>query len=374
MINDITYNFLFTVIEMSQSFIIGFFLLLLSFNKSKKLGLLGVSVISISILDLSLLLENNLSEYLFLFLSSFIFLIPLFFFLYVNSLLIKNNSLIKRIITYASIVCFILYNILNTTNIYFNLDLLPIYFELLDFFAAIITFAVMVIIVIQIFIHNKLIKNQYSNINRRELNWILYCSLLLLSYTIITPYLFSYFNVKDVLQEVIFFFISFFWLIGISYNAVLFKTSNDLIELSESKSIIPSISLIENVCNVNLSDSSDDLSNSEEEKLFFKIKDIISKNQLFLDSDLTIANVSNLIEEHPKYVSKVINSIGKNNFNAFINTYRVNYALEQLSKEIASKNSIEGVGKMSGFKSNSVFYSSFKKRVGMTPKQYIKSL
>ncbi|MCT4601003.1 MAG: AraC family transcriptional regulator [Marinifilaceae bacterium] len=359
---------------MSQSFIIGFFLLLLSFSKSRKLGLLGVSVISISILDLSLFLENNLSEYLYLFLSSFIFLIPLFFFLYVDSLLIKNNSLIKRIITYASIVCFILYNILNTTNIYFNLELLSIYFELLDFFAAIITFAVMVIIVIQIFIHNKLIKNQYSNINRRELNWILYCSLLLLFYTIITPYIFSYFNVKDVLQEVIFFFISFFWLIGISYNAVLFKTSNDLIELSESKSIIPSISLIENVCNVNLSDSSDDISNSEEEKLFLKIKDIISKNQLFLDSDLTIANVSNLIEEHPKYVSKVINSVGKNNFNAFINTYRVNYALEQLSKEIASKNSIEGVGKMSGFKSNSVFYSSFKKIVGMTPKQYIKSL
>ena len=377
MINNITYNFLFTVIEMSQSFMIGFFLLLLSYNKSRNLGLLGVSVLSISILDLSLFLEKYLSEYVYLFLSSFIFLIPLFFFLYVDSLLIKNNNLIRRIITCFSVICFVFYNILNTIKIYLNFELSSIYFEFLDFFAAIITFAVIVIIVLQILIHNKLIKNQYSNINRRELNWILYCSLLLLFYTIITPYIFSYFNINDFFQEVIFFFVSFFWLIGISYNAVLFKSSNDLIELSdlsESKSIIPSISLIENVCNIKLSDNADNLSKREEEQLFFKIKGIISKNQLFLDSDLTIANVSNIVEEHPKYVSKVINYVGKKNFNTFINTYRVNYALEQLSKESASKNSIEGVGKMSGFKSNSVFYSSFKKIVGMTPKQYIKSL
>lgn len=83
--------------------------------------------------------------------------------------------------------------------------------------------------------------------------------------------------------------------------------------------------------------------------------------------------MSNLLIEHPKYVSKVINNIGKMNFNTFINTYRVNYAIEKLSIYESNINSIEGIGRTSGFKTNSVFYSSFKKIVGMTPKQFLKS-
>jgi AraC-like DNA-binding protein len=50
--------------------------------------------------------------------------------------------------------------------------------------------------------------------------------------------------------------------------------------------------------------------------------------------------------------------------------YRVRAALEYLNNLQYDHLSVEGIGEMAGFKSNSNFYKRFKNMVGMTPYQF----
>ena len=64
-------------------------------------------------------------------------------------------------------------------------------------------------------------------------------------------------------------------------------------------------------------------------------------------------------------------SMGKS-FSNFVNGYRVASAIEMLrSNKVLT---IEGIGNECGFKSNTSFYTAFKKHKGMTPAQFKKSL
>ena len=58
------------------------------------------------------------------------------------------------------------------------------------------------------------------------------------------------------------------------------------------------------------------------------------------------------------------------NFYEFINQYRVDEAKRMLVSEDYKNTTITDIYLMVGFNSKSVFYTFFKKKVGMTPSQY----
>ena len=103
----------------------------------------------------------------------------------------------------------------------------------------------------------------------------------------------------------------------------------------------------------------------------FKVIDkIVREKELYKITDLTVFALSKYIDLHPKIISKAINQIAKNNFNNYINTYRVNNAKELLTDVQYNNLSIEGIGYKAGFKSKSAFYRAFKKATNLTPYQY----
>ncbi|MCR9155477.1 MAG: helix-turn-helix domain-containing protein [Bacteroidetes bacterium] len=99
----------------------------------------------------------------------------------------------------------------------------------------------------------------------------------------------------------------------------------------------------------------------------------MSEEQPYLTPDLSLRSLADRIEIHPNQLSWLLNDRLGKNFNQFINHYRVEHfkhlAVDQSNAHI----SLIGLAYESGFNSKTVFNTYFKKEVGMTPKEFLKS-
>lgn len=112
------------------------------------------------------------------------------------------------------------------------------------------------------------------------------------------------------------------------------------------------------------------LNESRKNELKEKIIALMNNERIFINESLTIEDIAQRLSTNSKYISHVINDCLKKNFYTFINEYRIREAEKLLSDPNYHYYSIEGIGKMSGFKSKSSFNTAFKKLTGKTPSEY----
>jgi YesN/AraC family two-component response regulator len=112
-------------------------------------------------------------------------------------------------------------------------------------------------------------------------------------------------------------------------------------------------------------------SESEKAQLFKELVTFIESDSTYLDSGLTLKQLSDALKTNQSYLSRAINGIAGRSFLEFINSYRIKYAEELLGSGSISKYTIEGIARASGFRSKSAFYNYFKKYNGMSPLAYI---
>lgn len=106
------------------------------------------------------------------------------------------------------------------------------------------------------------------------------------------------------------------------------------------------------------------------QKLLEQIDEYLITSKAFTNFDLTIADLTESLKVHPKRISLAINSVRKQNFNNYINQFRIEKAIEQMESGDLNKYTMEGIGTKVGFNSKSAFYSAFKKVTGTTPIKY----
>ena len=104
--------------------------------------------------------------------------------------------------------------------------------------------------------------------------------------------------------------------------------------------------------------------------LFDKIREIITKEKLYLEPDVSLATLSKRVDKSAQKTSEAINQYAKQNFNDFINFYRIRDAKKMLSDEQGEKFTISAIAFDNGFSSLSSFNAAFKKFEGMTPSAY----
>lgn len=107
--------------------------------------------------------------------------------------------------------------------------------------------------------------------------------------------------------------------------------------------------------------------------LFDQIAQLIIDDKLYLESDLSLSKLSNLVGQSTQKTSSVINQYANRNFNDFINYYRIQDAKNLLSNNEYEKFTISSIAFDSGFSSLSSFNSAFKKFEGITPSMYRES-
>jgi AraC-like DNA-binding protein len=98
-----------------------------------------------------------------------------------------------------------------------------------------------------------------------------------------------------------------------------------------------------------------------------RIKNEMEEREFYLNQDLTIHDFAREVQIPARTISTCINQSVEQNFNVWVNNYRVEKAMAMLKGEKHNHLSIEGVGSEAGFKSRSAMYTAFKKKTGQSP-------
>ncbi|SHM64908.1 helix-turn-helix domain-containing protein [Flavobacterium saccharophilum] len=105
-----------------------------------------------------------------------------------------------------------------------------------------------------------------------------------------------------------------------------------------------------------------------------KLKQYMVEEKPFLNPSLTIQDVAVAIEIPVRDLSLLINHKLEQHFYDFVNTYRIEYAMDILKDVTKSKVTILEILYEVGFNSKSSFNTAFKKYTGDTPTSYRKQL
>ena len=209
--------------------------------------------------------------------------------------------------------------------------------------------------------HKLEIYNQYAMTEHKELRWAKYFLIFYIVGTIL--YGIQLYMLPDNLYSKLFFLIfdliliywlSFYGILQLNIHSIL--PNQEVISTKLKSEITESIQTTAD--NTNL------------EELFQQINNYMNTSEIYIDTELTIVSVAQKLGIHPRRVSMVINFGRKQNFNSYINQFRIEKSIVLLKSREVNKYSMEGIGNEVGFNSKSSFYAAFKKVTGTTPIKY----
>ena len=110
--------------------------------------------------------------------------------------------------------------------------------------------------------------------------------------------------------------------------------------------------------------------NDEDKLVYQNLLEVMQRNKPFLNAELSLFSLASSLDVSAHTLSFVINGCSGENFNQFINRFRIEEAKKMILDPKMNHFSISGIGFEVGFNSKSVFNSTFKKLVHCTPLQF----
>lgn len=149
------------------------------------------------------------------------------------------------------------------------------------------------------------------------------------------------------------------------------RASNTSYETYESTEKV----IIKENVNITAEEETTDVSQEEQPTkediaLMKQVNELISKDKIFKNSDLTLDSMAKHMNINRNYLSKAINQTTGKNFNTYINEYRVKEAINILSNKKSDVISIDAIAFDVGFNNRTSFYQSFKKITGLSPSDF----
>lgn len=241
--------------------------------------------------------------------------------------------------------------------------------------------------IVRLLKHTKAVQQEFSNLENITLNWLrnllcLYiCSYLLL---IIGSISFKNTDIGENLNNILY-LLMVLTLYSIAYMGLKQPTIFDankklggerLESISEGDSItIGNTELKVKTDNKTYEKYKTSALNKElSEALSVELIQNMESHQPYLDSKLTLSQLSEQLNISSNYLSQIINENMNMHFFDFINSYRIKYAREKMLDNKFKHLNIIDIVFESGFNSKSSFYTAFKKHVGQTPNQFKQSL
>ena len=103
-----------------------------------------------------------------------------------------------------------------------------------------------------------------------------------------------------------------------------------------------------------------------------EIETVMTEKQAYLTTTLTVESLAQMLNAKKHYVSSAINRCTRNNFNTFVNEYRIKEAVRLLSnKQFTTNFNMDGIAFELGFTDRKIFYRVFKKMTGLSPTEFI---
>jgi len=111
----------------------------------------------------------------------------------------------------------------------------------------------------------------------------------------------------------------------------------------------------------------------EAEVLSDRLERFMEEEEPYLNPALSLRSLAEQINTHPNKLSWLLNDRFGQNFNSFVNNYRLERFKSLATDTKNSHISILGLAYESGFNSKSVFNTYFKKETGLTPKAFLQN-
>lgn len=229
-------------------------------------------------------------------------------------------------------------------------------------YAFILSFAGIIIALIETRKYKKLVSNNYSDLDMLSISWLWLFIGLLIPATVlwgaelVRIYIGFYkgeFTSWDFVEAIWGLLIIFIYFV--SYQAYKHKDLFDAINaMPLSKTII----------------DEDDVKQVGE--LEEPLINCMEEERMFLKSDLTIYDVAKKIDSTTRKVSNCINDCFGYNFSEWVNRYRVEEVKSRFEDNATDFLTIEAIGQESGFKSRSALYTAFTKFTGHSPAKFRK--
>jgi len=302
--------------------------------------------------------------------------ITLFFgpllYVYVKSLFIEDKKLIRknRFHFIFPLLYLMVYSIPDLFYSYFEIKLTPFaenLYAINDYFFVINDFYLLIYLLLTLKLlstYNKVARSIYSNLKDKELRWVKYfivCGIFIIIVDIFT-YVYDYFYTEQELN-------SGFVTVGFIVIMLFFL---GYYGVKQSKILVPEF-LLNPVINKEPSVNSIKMNPIEIEERISKIKEVLSKERLFLDEDLTLNKLANKVSLNDKKLSAIINQEMNTSFYDLINSYRLEEFKRRVSSDEFSNLTILGIAYDCGFKTKSTFNRLFKLNTGMAPSEYKKN-
>ena len=117
------------------------------------------------------------------------------------------------------------------------------------------------------------------------------------------------------------------------------------------------------------------LSVRQVEKMKKDLSEYMNENQPYLQQGFSLPQLAKETKFQLQHVSAFLNQHMGENFNDYINKFRVNHLISLFEQDptIIDQFTLEYLGNQSGFGSRSAFITSFKKFTGQTPSAYFRS-
>ena len=228
-----------------------------------------------------------------------------------------------------------------------------------------------ILFTIFILLRNKrMIKNYFSNIEKKEMNWLLYLTLgfacnLYLSYVYMILRDFFGLNLGirfiDFLALFLTIYVFGLGIFGYKQEGIFFEV--DLINSEKRNRRFGERKY-----------QKTGLSSEERELINQRLIDFMLNEKPYLDSEININYVAGQNGTTVHKLSQVINEEHKRNFFDFINSYRISEVKLLLYDPKIAGLKIESIGYDCGFNSKSSFYSIFKKHTHLTPTEFRNSI
>jgi AraC-like DNA-binding protein len=140
------------------------------------------------------------------------------------------------------------------------------------------------------------------------------------------------------------------------------------------RNIDSKLSLVKDIISIEKKTEQLIVNEKEYNKEILKLKKYMAEKKPFLNPSLTIQDISNDIEIPVRDLSLLINHKLEQHFYDFVNSYRIENAMDILQDATKSKVTILEILYEVGFNSKSSFNTTFKKHTGITPTAYRKKL
>jgi AraC-like DNA-binding protein len=214
--------------------------------------------------------------------------------------------------------------------------------------------------------YRKNLKNEFSNTERIQFNWLLY---LLIGIGII--WIVVWFMSEDrFIYAATSVFVILLGYFGIQQADIFGHARLALQQAPEEPetTILPEEPNVESTAKYQRSSLSDEMVTS----LYEQLVQLMQREKPYLEPELTLGELAKRMHIHPNHLSQVINARADKNFYDFVNAWRIEEFLRQADEPANQQFTLLALAFDCGFNSKASFNRNFRNYTGHAPTTYLK--